>query len=65
MEQLVRTIEARTGRQVRNLQVHCRGRSVRVTGLSRSYYVKQLVTHAILSAVPLAVLENDITVHAT
>lgn len=50
--------------QVANLDVDCRGRRITVTGRSRSFYVKQLVTHAVLSAVPDVRLENKIRVRA-
>jgi hypothetical protein len=59
---LLRHVETQTYRQVRDLQIRCSGRRVRVTGTSKSFYVKQLVTHAIVATLPSVQLENEITV---
>ncbi len=61
-EELVREIESRTSRQVRDLEIACLGSRIRVTGRSGSYYVKQLVTHAVSTAAPHVPLENAIEV---
>jgi hypothetical protein len=60
--ELVLTVESKTHRQVENLQIDCTDERVVVTGLCKSYYVKQLVTHAILAVCPFAKLENQVRV---
>jgi hypothetical protein len=60
--ELLRSIESKTHRQVHDLSVLCRGGRVVLRGLSRTYYVKQLATHAILDLVPNAKVENAILV---
>ena len=61
-EDLVREIDSRTNRQVRDLDIACIGSRLRVTGRSGSYYVKQLVTQAVLTAAPSLSLDNAIEV---
>ena len=63
-QELVRCVESKTSRAVRGLEIDCCEGRVRVTGRSRTYYVKQLVTQAILSTCPEADLENEIHVCA-
>jgi hypothetical protein len=63
-EELIRRVNLTTYRQVENLDIDCRGTRVRVSGQSQTYYVKQLVTQAILSSVPTAELENEVLVQA-
>ena len=62
--ELERRIQSTTHRQVEDLKIDCSGSRVTVTGLSRSYYVKQLATQAVLSIAPRARLVNDIHVCA-
>lgn len=59
---LVDTVDSRTHRQVQNLQIDCQDERVVVTGDCKSYYVKQLVTHAVLAACPFVKLENRVRV---
>ncbi len=61
-DELARSVHTLTARQVQGLKIDCRDGAVVVTGQSRSYYVKQLVTHAILNCLPSATLRNDILV---
>ena len=61
-EILAHSVQMRTDRQIRRLEVHCDGPRVRLIGESRSYYLKQLATHAILELVPHASIENAIEV---
>jgi hypothetical protein len=60
--ELLRSIESKTNRQVHDLRVLCRGRHVVLRGSSRTYYVKQLATHAILDLMPHANVDNAILV---
>ncbi|MBW3541313.1 MAG: phospholipid-binding protein [Planctomycetes bacterium] len=62
VDALVRAVESQTHWQVRDLDVDCRGRRVVVTGRCPTYYLKQLVTQAILSAEPGAQLQNEVEV---
>jgi hypothetical protein len=64
-EELIRRVNVTTCRQVENLDIVCEGALIRVRGRSRTYYVKQLVTQAILSSLPSAQLENDVLVQAS
>ena len=64
-EELIRCVESKTYQQIEDLDIQCRGSRVRVSGRSSTYYVKQLVTHAILTSIPAAKLENDICVQAS
>jgi hypothetical protein len=63
-EELIRRVHLSTYRQVEDLEIDCEGPRVRISGRSRTYYIKQLVTQAILSSVPAAKLENEVLVHA-
>jgi len=62
-EQLLQKVHCKTYHQVRDLQVRQDGRRVVVTGTSRSYYVKQLVTQAVLTLAPTLKLDNEIHVN--
>ena len=55
-------VESKTYRQVQDLEIDCSDDGITVTGHSRSYYIKQLVTQAIRSHVPSAPLRNEIVV---
>jgi len=55
-------VKQKTNRQVRDLEINYGHRGITVTGTSRSYYIKQLVTQAIQSHLPEANLENRILV---
>jgi len=59
---LLDTVESRTHSQVQNLEIDRSDESVVVTGSCNSYYVKQLVTHAVLAACPLVKLDNRVQV---
>lgn len=61
-EELHDRIQSTTRRGIQNLQIDCTGDRVRVSGISRSYYIKQLATHAVLSANPTLRLDNAIRV---
>ena len=61
-EDLRRRVDACTYRQIRNLSINLRGELVTITGSSNSYYIKQLATGAILSAMPAVSLQNEILV---
>ena len=61
-EELLQSIEARTNRQVRDLRIDCEESRVRVTGRSPTFYLKQLVTQAVLTAAPRVRLENEVLV---
>lgn len=60
--ELERTVQSRTDRRVKDLKISAQNGHVTVTGRSATYYVKQLVTHAIFAVAPHAKLENRITV---
>jgi hypothetical protein len=63
-EALLRQIDAKTYHQVQDLVVASEGDCVVVTGRSRTYYVKQLATQAVLSAAPDIKFANEIVVVA-
>jgi len=62
LSDLVRFVHSQTQQQVQDLSIHHREGRLIVTGRSRTYYAKQLVTQAILMAVPAVQLVNDICV---
>ena len=55
-------IRQRTGGRVRNLQVHLTEDELVLTGLSGTFYAKQLAQHAAMDLVKLPILANDIEV---
>lgn len=59
---LARLVHAQTQQQVQNLTIFEQEGRLVVTGRSRSYYVKQLVTQALLMAAPAFPLVNEINV---
>lgn len=59
---LVDFVNRETQQQVRELSIRRRDGGLIVTGRSRTYYVKQLVTQAILVSVPAVRLVNEICV---
>ena len=59
---LAHCIGEATGYQVRDLEVDVQGKRVFVSGRSRSFYVKQLVTRAVQNLLPTARLANDVRV---
>lgn len=61
---LARRVNATTYHQIQNLEVECEADRVVLTGRSRTYYMKQLATQAILTAAPEAKLHNEIVVVA-
>jgi hypothetical protein len=63
-ELLLRRVDANTYHQVQDLDVACEGDCVVVTGRSRTYYVKQLATQAVLTAAPDVRIANEIVVVA-
>jgi hypothetical protein len=59
---LVDFVNRETQQQVRDLSIRHRDGGLIVTGRSRTYYVKQLVTQAILVSIPAVRLVNEICV---
>jgi hypothetical protein len=60
--ELIRFVHRQTQQQVRDLAIHQREDRMIVTGRSDTYYAKQLVTQAILTAAPAVQLVNEISV---
>lgn len=60
--ELTHQINAKTYRQVANLNVVRQEERIIVRGQSQSYYVKQLATHAVLDLFPNMNIENAISV---
>jgi hypothetical protein len=61
-EDLLRLVESRTQWQIHDLDIDCDDSRVVVTGRCRTWYLKQLVTHAIRAAEPRLELWNQIVV---
>jgi hypothetical protein len=61
-EDLAHLVDSRTQWQIHDLDIDCDGSRVIVTGRCRTWYLKQLVTHAIRSAEPDVDLWNEIIV---
>ena len=55
-------VNRETQQQVRNLAIRHREGALIVTGRSRTYYIKQLVTQAIFVSLPAVRLMNEIRV---
>jgi hypothetical protein len=60
--ELIRFVHRQTQQQVRDLAIHQRESRMVVTGRAATYYAKQLVTQAILTAAPAVQLVNEISV---
>jgi hypothetical protein len=60
--ELIRFVHRQTQQQVRELALHLREGRMVVTGRADTYYAKQLVTQAILTAAPAVQLANEISV---
>lgn len=60
--ELTRRIDTLTFRQVRDLNIAQDADRVVLSGRAKSYYVKQLATHALLDLMPGAAVENSICV---
>ncbi len=59
---LIDYVNRETQQQVRDLSIRQRDDRLIVTGRSRTYYAKQLVTQAILVSIPAVRLVNEICV---
>jgi hypothetical protein len=59
---LIDFVNRETQQQVQDLSIRHRDGGLIVTGRSRTYYAKQLVTQAILVSVPAVRLMNEICV---
>jgi uncharacterized protein YcaQ len=62
MHRLLRRIRTLTQHQVDDLAISHRAGELVITGRSRTYYVKQLATQAVLSASPRLRFANEIAV---
>jgi hypothetical protein len=62
VSELIRFVHRQTQRQVRDLAIHQRDDRMVVTGRADTYYAKQLVTQAILTAAPAVQLVNEVSV---
>lgn len=61
-ERLEHYVHERTDGMVRDLAVEVEEDGVSILGRSRSYYIKQLATHAVIDAVSGMTLRNKIEV---
>ncbi|MDA0835625.1 MAG: hypothetical protein O2955_12525 [Planctomycetota bacterium] len=57
-----RLVRKRTGLLIRDLQAQVNDSEVLLTGRTSTYYTKQLATHAVLDALKMVNLTNDIEV---
>jgi len=57
-----RIVRCRTGGRIRDLRVQVHGADVIISGVSCTYYAKQLATHAALSELNDRTLSNEIEV---
>lgn len=60
--ELTRRIDTLTFRQVRDLNIAQNTAGITLHGRAKSYYVKQLATHAVLDLMPGIMVENSICV---
>jgi hypothetical protein len=63
--ELVRHVESRTGRRIRDLVVELLPERVILRGHAATYYLKQLAQHGVQEVLPHARLENAITVYGS
>ncbi len=62
VEKIEQHVQCKTNGMIRELRVEFVEGEVIVTGRTRTYYAKQLATHAILSALQDAIVANEIEV---
>ena len=60
---LVRQVQTRTGRRIRDLAVELLPEGVILRGYAATYYLKQLAQQGVREVLPHVRLENAITVH--
>jgi hypothetical protein len=63
--ELVRHVESRTGRRIRDLVVELLPERVVLRGHAATYYLKQLAQQGVQEVLPHARLENAITVYGS
>jgi hypothetical protein len=61
--ELVRQVQTRTGRRIRDLAVELQSERIVLRGYAASYYLKQLAQHGVQEMLPHVRLENAITVN--
>jgi len=61
-ETIERVVRSRTNGMIRNLRIEIVNEEVIISGRTKTYYAKQLATHATLDAVKSLILINDIEV---
>ena len=61
-QELMRCVRLKTFDQIRDLSVDCDGPHIVLRGTSRSYYVKQLASHAVRDLFPGTDVENAVVV---
>ena len=61
--ELVRQVQTRTGRRIRDLAVELQPERIVLRGYAASYYLKQLAQHGVQEMLPHVRLENAITVN--
>lgn len=62
LAELERTIQSQLRGRVRDFRMDVKTGRVALTGVTRSYYEKQLVQHAVMKSLDLAIESNDIVV---
>lgn len=62
VDRVERIVRCRTGGRIRDLRVQVHGEDVIISGVSCTYYAKQLATHAALSELDHRTLSNEIEV---
>lgn len=62
LDSIAQGVQDRAYGRVRDLEIEDRGRSIVLTGLARSHYIKQLAHHGALDLVDDRVVENQIQV---
>ena len=63
--ELVRCVQTRTGRRIRDLAVELLPERVVLRGYTATYYVKQLAQQGVRELLPHVRLENAITVYGS
>ena len=63
-ERIRRVIDARTNRQIRELQIELEGATLVISGRAETYYSKQLAPHAALDVADAMIIQIDVVVGA-
>jgi len=62
IDQIETRLRGQLGSRIRDLCLQLRGDGLVLRGFTRTYYAKQLAQHAVMQAIDLPIVSNDIQV---